>query len=88
MPKQTAGRLQEKPPAAMPQRRVLAVMRAQSDTMIPNIGPSTAPKMETKIVIAYALETNSHGHTRTDRIEAISPPMRKLNRLGLRLAMS
>jgi hypothetical protein len=45
--------------------------------MMPNIGPSTAPKMLTKIVIACGLETNSHGHTSTDRIDVIRPPILK-----------
>ncbi len=45
--------------------------------MMPNIGPSAAPKMLTKIVMACGLETKIHGHTITDRIDVISPPRRK-----------
>ena len=56
--------------------------------MIPNIGPSAAPKMLTKMVMAWGLETKIHGHTSTDRIEAISPPMRKSIFSGYRLEMS
>jgi hypothetical protein len=50
--------------------------------MMPDIGPSTAPKIDTKMVIAWEIETNSHGQTSTERIDAIKPPIRKLMRRG------
>ncbi len=56
--------------------------------MMPNIGPSTAPKMLTNTVMACGLDTKNHGHTMTDRIDVINPPILKLIFCGARLAMS
>ena len=47
-----------------------------------------APKTLTKTVIACGLSTNSHGQTRTARIEVISPPRLKSTYFGNRLAKS
>jgi hypothetical protein len=35
--------------------------------MIPNIGPRTEPKMLTNSVMAEGLETNTQGHTMTEK---------------------
>ena len=45
----------------------LPLRETWSHTMIPNIGPRTEPKMLTNSVMAEGLETNTQGHTMTEK---------------------